>query len=146
MNLKKVRLELNISDIQQILSIALDEDKARHWHISRGSWLNRWKKPYSHIEYRYSRSVTAPVRWIALNNKAYSNGHETIKTRRKIIKLNRTRILQFNTDNIVILRSKNLDNLCSSVSQKAKKYFRFILFREEINWVTQPLQINRRLF
>jgi len=27
MNLKKVRLELDISDIQQILSIALDEDK-----------------------------------------------------------------------------------------------------------------------
>jgi hypothetical protein len=27
MNLKKVQIELNISDVQQVLAIALDEDK-----------------------------------------------------------------------------------------------------------------------
>jgi len=29
MNLKKVQIELNISDVQQVLAIALDEDKEK---------------------------------------------------------------------------------------------------------------------
>jgi hypothetical protein len=100
-----MRLELDISDIRQILSMALDEDKDKTLAYIKKNLASRWKKPCGRIECRYSRSVTSPVRWIALNKVFVS-----------------------------------LD-LCD-------KYFFFVMpeLRRKINWVTQPLQINRRLF
>ncbi|MBU0767587.1 MAG: hypothetical protein KJ687_00625 [Proteobacteria bacterium] len=44
MNLKKVRVELDISDIQQILSIVLDEDKDKALAYIKGKLAKQVEK------------------------------------------------------------------------------------------------------
>ena len=42
MNLKKVMLELSVSEVQEILMIDMDEDAGeRPWPLSRKTWQNR---------------------------------------------------------------------------------------------------------
>ena len=59
MNLKKVQIELDISDVQQVLGIALDEDKDKALEYIKGSLSKRSRKSCSRIECRFSRPVTA---------------------------------------------------------------------------------------
>jgi hypothetical protein len=44
MNLKKVQIELNISDVQQVLSIALDEDKEKALEYIKGHIVKQIEK------------------------------------------------------------------------------------------------------
>lgn len=44
MNLKKVQLELDISDVQQVLAIALDEDKDKALEYIKGSLVKQIEK------------------------------------------------------------------------------------------------------
>jgi hypothetical protein len=44
MNLKKVQIELDISDVQQVLAIALDEDKDKALEYIKGSLVKQIEK------------------------------------------------------------------------------------------------------
>ena len=44
MNLKKVQLEFDISDVQQVLAIALDEDKDKALEYIKGSLVKQIEK------------------------------------------------------------------------------------------------------
>ena len=44
MNLKKIQIELDVSDIQQVLAIALDEDKDKALGYIRGSLVKQIEK------------------------------------------------------------------------------------------------------
>jgi hypothetical protein len=44
MNLKKVRLELDISDVQQVLGLALDEDKDKALEYIKGKLVKKIEK------------------------------------------------------------------------------------------------------
>jgi hypothetical protein len=44
MNLKKVQIELDISDVQQVLGIALDEDKNKALEYIKGSLVKKIEK------------------------------------------------------------------------------------------------------
>jgi hypothetical protein len=44
MNLRKVQLELDISDVRQILAIALDEDKDKALEYIKGSLVKKIEK------------------------------------------------------------------------------------------------------
>ncbi len=44
MNLKKVQIELDISDVQQVLGIVLDEDKNKALEYIKGSLVKKIEK------------------------------------------------------------------------------------------------------
>jgi hypothetical protein len=44
MNLKKVQIELDISDVQQVLGIALDEDKDKALEYIKGKLVKKIEK------------------------------------------------------------------------------------------------------
>jgi len=44
MNLKKVQIELDVSDVQQILAIALDEDKEKALEYIKGRLAKKIEK------------------------------------------------------------------------------------------------------
>ncbi|MBW2320738.1 MAG: hypothetical protein JRF31_07800 [Deltaproteobacteria bacterium] len=44
MNLRKVQIKLDVSDIQQVLSIALDEDKDKALEYIKGSLAKKVEK------------------------------------------------------------------------------------------------------
>jgi len=44
MNLRKVQIELDVSDVQQVLAIALDEDKEKALEYIKGSLAKQIEK------------------------------------------------------------------------------------------------------
>ena len=44
MNLKKVQIELDVSDVQQVLAIALDEDIEKAFEYIKGSLVKKIEK------------------------------------------------------------------------------------------------------
>jgi len=79
MNLRKVQIVLDVSDVQQVLAIALDEDREKALEYIKGSLVKQSKKSYSRIECRFSRSVTAPDSPINFNETPMIMKHQYIQ-------------------------------------------------------------------
>ncbi len=62
MRLKKISVEFEIADVQQILAIALDDNAEEALVLCVKIFPKKSKRRFSAIECRFSRSVTAPVK------------------------------------------------------------------------------------
>ena len=72
MNLKKVNIELELAEVQELLAIDMDDDAQRALAFIKEHLAKQVKKGRSRIECRFSRPVTGLPRKIGLPGEAVS--------------------------------------------------------------------------